>query len=51
MSDLEKTTEAGFLALIAVAIQTRDGNKGQPTDNELLAAKMLFRNVYANLIE
>ena len=42
LNQLEKATEAGFVVLIAIATQTREGRTGEPTDSELIAAKQLF---------
>jgi len=42
LNELERATEAGFVVLIAIATQTREGRTDEPTDNELLAAKQLF---------
>jgi hypothetical protein len=44
--DLEKTTEAGFIVLIALAAQTRDGKVGDPSEGDLVAAKMLFNKAF-----
>lgn len=42
LNELEKATEAGFVVLIAIATQTREGRTGEPTDSDLIAAKQLF---------
>jgi hypothetical protein len=46
--DLEKTVEAGFIALVAVALQIRSGkNETQEvSDPQLLEAKLLINRAY-----
>lgn len=46
LNQLEKTTEAGFVVLIAIATQTREGRTGEPTDTELVAARLLFNKSF-----
>lgn len=46
LNQLEKMTEAGFVVLIAIATQTREGRTGEPTDNDLMAARLLFNKSF-----
>jgi len=41
-TDLERTLEAGIIALLTVVIQIRDGKKGEPEGTHILEAKQLL---------
>jgi hypothetical protein len=45
-----RTTEAGFIALIALAIQKNEDAK-EITDTHLAGAKMLFNRVFRDMTE
>jgi len=44
LNQLEK--RGGFVVLIAIATQTREGRTREPTDGELIAAKVLFNKAF-----
>jgi hypothetical protein len=46
---LEKTVEAGLVALLTVATQIREGKKGEPTQPQILEAKHLFNEIYTHV--
>jgi len=46
LESIEKTIESGFIALVAIATQTREGKTGEPTNLELLEAKHLLNEIY-----
>jgi hypothetical protein len=45
--EIDRTAQAGFIALIALAIQTRDGkNDDFTSDTTLVEAKQLFNRAF-----